>query len=128
MIVRHKQKKRRMILAIDCDGTIVEDAFPKVGKLKKDAKKYINKLYAEGKYIILWTCRAKHHETTIKNFLLSKGVKFHLINKNYPALGFETSPKIYADIYIDDRGLGSVPGDWKEIYAMVKKQLGESNV
>ena len=37
--------KPEVLIAIDFDGTICEVSYPKVGKERKGAKKYINKLY-----------------------------------------------------------------------------------
>ena len=37
-----------MIIAIDFDGTIVENDYPRIGKLKANAKITINKLYDSG--------------------------------------------------------------------------------
>ena len=45
------------ILAIDFDGTIVENKFPEIGRLKKDAKWVINKLKEAGCKIVIWTSR-----------------------------------------------------------------------
>ena len=46
-----------MVLAIDFDGCIVEETYPEIGELRKDAKKIINQLVQDGHYIIIWTCR-----------------------------------------------------------------------
>ena len=46
-----------MIIAVDFDGTIVDDEYPKIGKLRKNAIDVLKKLQEEGHYIILWTCR-----------------------------------------------------------------------
>ena len=44
-------------LAIDFDGTIVEDAYPKVGKPKVFAFETLKKLQQDGHRLILWTYR-----------------------------------------------------------------------
>ena len=45
-----------MIIAIDFDGTIVENKYPKIGTLRKGAKAVINRLYDSGHFIIIYTC------------------------------------------------------------------------
>jgi len=35
-------------------------------------------------------------------------------------IGFKPAPKIYADIYIDDRNLSGFPG-WKRCYEIIKQ-------
>lgn len=121
------------IIAIDFDGTIVEHEFPMIGQLKPDAKEIIQLLKSEGHEIIIWTCRTsqnsfKHIEgarpTTmdVHKFLLEEGIPFDTINHNIPSNGFQPSPKVYADFYIDDKNLGGLP-DWKEIYDLITVQL-----
>ena len=44
-------------LAIDFDGTIVEDAYPKIGKPNIFAFETLKKLQSEGYRLILWTYR-----------------------------------------------------------------------
>lgn len=44
-------------LAIDFDGTIVEDAYPGIGKAKTFAFETLKKLQSEGYRLILWTYR-----------------------------------------------------------------------
>ena len=46
-----------MIYAIDFDGTIVENAFPEIGKLSAKAERFIRELKARGDKWILYTMR-----------------------------------------------------------------------
>lgn len=41
-----------MIIAVDFDGTIVDDKYPKIGKLRENAIEVLKKLKEEGHYII----------------------------------------------------------------------------
>ena len=48
-------------------------------------------------------------------------MEFYAVNSNYPGEIFdanETSRKIDADIYIDDKNIGGLPG-WGEIWQMI---------
>ena len=121
-----------MIIAIDFDGTIVEHEFPKIGPLKKNAKVVINRLFDEGHDIIIWTCRTiqdnfkGQFESTllhVMTFLDREGIKYTSINNNSPNIDFQPWPKVYANIYIDDRQLGGIPDDWEEIYRIIKISL-----
>lgn len=118
-----------MIIAIDFDGTIVEHQFPNIGPLRTNAKEVINRLYDEGHGIIIWTCRTSQNifpastrptVFDVKDFLDKEGIKYHTINNNIPELSFQPSPKVYADVYIDDRQLGGIPDDWEDIYVKLK--------
>jgi len=110
-----KNLDRKLILAIDFDGTIVENKFPDIGKLKHNAKEVINYLY-DFCFIIIYTCRGGSELVEAKNFLDREGIKYHKINENAPfdMIGFLPTSKIYADIYIDDKNLLTVL-DWLEI-------------
>ena len=112
---------RRLTLAIDFDNTIAENDYPQIGPLIKNAKKYVNKLYDDGHFIIINTCRAGREEKEAAHFLYMNGVRFNLINQNNPhkILMFgEDCRKISADIYVDDKNLGGLP-PWKEIYERI---------
>ena len=105
------------IIGIDFDGTICEHEFPKIGKLKEDAKKVIQKLKDKGHDIIIWTCRDDEHDekylTKAIEWLKEKDIPYDYINENKPGLGFDPKPKIYYDVLLDDRNLFSpMPFDW----------------
>ncbi len=113
-----------MILAIDFDGTIVEDQFPEVGKMIPGASEAINQLYADGYTIIIWSCRTGIKKTRAIEWLVMNGIKFHRFNESCPtniALhGGKDTRKVYANIYIDDRMLFKLP-PWNEIYDLVRE-------
>jgi len=119
--------KNRLTLAIDFDNTIVEEKYPDIGNLLPNAKKYINKLYEQGYFIIINTCRANEQEAEAEDFLYRKGIHFHKLNENQPGriLQYGTDcRKISADIYIDDKNLGGLP-DWKTIYKLIRQKTDE---
>jgi hydroxymethylpyrimidine pyrophosphatase-like HAD family hydrolase len=107
-----------MIIAIDFDGTICRGKYPAIDGLQPYAKDVINRLYDEGHYIIIWTCRRGDCLTEAINFLLEKGVKFSRINDCSPEIVKQygnNSRKVYAHLYIDDKQVGGLP-TWNEIY------------
>jgi len=122
-----------MIIAIDFDYTIAENGYPDITKatLIKDAKEVINKLYDEGHTILIWTCRSSYKDA-IQNcveFLDKHEIKYHQINREAPLTVFKWkhvpdymwSPKIDADLYIDDKQVGGLPS-WKQIYKIINKE------
>ena len=114
------------ILALDFDGTIVENTYPQIGKLKLNAKEIINLLHEEGHEIIINTCRAGIYEGHVYTFLQEQGIHYDYINSNLPHQieSFKQDcRKISADIYIDDKSLGGIPDDWAIIYELINKQL-----
>ena len=96
------------IIAVDYDGTIDFAGFPKVGKIDKKALNVLKHLQNEGVKIILWTCRAGKYLDDAVECCKQNGFIFDAVNENIDEVkkaGFE-SPKVLADYYIDDRGLG----------------------
>ncbi|RXQ91514.1 hydrolase [Ancylomarina salipaludis] len=109
-----------MIIAVDFDGTIVEQKYPKLGKEIPFATSTLKMLQEKGHQLILWTYRSGKKLDDAIEFCRSKGLEFYAVNKNYPEEVFEShiSRKIKADMYIDDMNFGGLP-DWGEIYQRI---------
>lgn len=110
-----------MIVGIDFDGTIVRGKFPAIDSLMPDAHEYINKLKADGHYLIINTCRSGQQVIEAINYLLECGIPFDRFNDNEPtniAQYNSNSRKIYAHVYVDDKQVGGLP-PWSEIYKYV---------
>lgn len=128
-------KDKDFILSIDFDGTIVENAYPKVGNLINKADYYINRLH-EDCVIIINTCRSGEHEYHAERFLIDNKIKYDWFNHNDPnqlILYNRDCRKISADIYIDDKNLLGLPMinnnvDWETIYKIVKQQINIKNI
>ncbi|MFD2543478.1 BT0820 family HAD-type phosphatase [Lacinutrix gracilariae] len=107
----------KLILAIDFDGTIVDDAYPKIGKPKLFAIDTLKQLQADGHRLILWTYRSGQQLDEAVAFCKSKGIEFYAVNKSFPEEVFDASKsrKIHADLFIDDRNIGGFLG-WGEVY------------
>ena len=112
--------KDHLIIAIDFDGTIVEDGYPKIGKPMIFAFETIKKLQADGHRLILWTYRNGRKLKEAVDFCEQNGIEFYSVNKNYPEEIFDgkISRKIHADLFIDDRNVGGFLG-WTEIYKLI---------
>lgn len=109
-----------MKIAVDFDGTIVEHAFPLIGKEKNFAVQTLIQLQKKGWQIILWTCRSGKELDDAIEYCRKRGLEFYAVNKNYPEENFDPndSRKIEADFYIDDRNIGGFPG-WGEVWQML---------
>ena len=94
-----------LIIAVDFDGTIVEDAYPKVGKPLIFAFETLKKLQSEGHRLILWTYRNGKKLEEAVAFCKENNLEFYAINKNFPEEEYSEkySRKINADLFIDDR-------------------------
>ena len=109
-----------LIIAVDFDGTIVADAYPKIGKPMVFAFETLKKLQSEGHRLILWTYRNGEKLEEAVLFCKKNGIEFYAVNKNFPEENYDEkeSRKIHADIFIDDRNIGGFLG-WSEIYKLI---------
>jgi hydroxymethylpyrimidine pyrophosphatase-like HAD family hydrolase len=115
-----------MTIAVDFDGTIVEDNYPSIGKPKLFAFDTLKKLQEKGHRLILWTYRHGRALDEAVDFCEENGIKFYAVNKSFPEEQFDDkySRKINADIFIDDRNFGGMVS-WGEIY---QKIIGEEKI
>ena len=109
--------KETLTIAVDFDGTIVEDAYPKIGKEQLFAFDTLKKLQEKGHRLILWTYRYGKALDEAVAFCKENGLTFYAVNKSFPEEEFDLkySRKINADLFIDDRNIGGLKG-WGEIY------------
>lgn len=105
------------IIAVDFDGTIVENKYPAMGKPRIFVFETLRSLQKKGYILILWTCRTGHLLDDAVELCKQNGVEFYSVNSAYPGevLDGRAARKIDADIYIDDRNFGGIPS-WGEIY------------
>ena len=93
------------VLAVDFDGTIVENKWPEIGALIPKAREVINKFVVQGGKVIIWSCREGLSKEEAIYFLMENGVYFHAFNENLPerihAYGNDCR-KVGADLYVDD--------------------------
>ncbi|MDC7998571.1 BT0820 family HAD-type phosphatase [Gilvibacter sediminis] len=104
-------------IAVDFDGTIVENAYPRIGKPMLFAFDTMKKLQQKGFRLILWTYRHGKSLEEAVEFCKANGVEFYAVNQSFPEEEFtqDVSRKINADLFIDDRNIGGM-WDWGLIY------------
>ncbi|WP_019037977.1 BT0820 family HAD-type phosphatase [Psychroflexus tropicus] len=114
---------KKPVLAIDFDGTIVDNKYPDIGKPKLFAFETLKKLQKEGFVLILWTYRDGERLQEAVDYCQKNGIEFYAVNKSYPEEVYtdKISRKINADIFIDDRNIGGFLG-WGQIY---RELIGE---
>lgn len=113
------------IIAVDFDGTLVEDAYPDIGEPLKWVTgdtlfNELIRLKSKGFKIILWTCRLGKELENAVNFCKSMGLEFDAINddldeikedyvsyKDWQITRYPECRKVYADIYIDDKAVSN---------------------
>lgn len=95
------------ILAVDFDGTIVENKFPSIGKPDHTMIKMVKVYQNMGWKIILWTCRTDEILQEAIDFCREQlDLEFDAVNDNLPEVQkyFKgNTRKIFANLYLDDR-------------------------
>lgn len=106
-----------LTIAVDFDGTLVENRYPEIGKPILFAFETLRALQEEGHQLILWTYRCGSRLQEAINFCEGKGITFYAVNKSYPEERHDEkiSRKILADLFIDDRNINGLP-PWGEIF------------
>lgn len=100
------------ILAIDFDGTLVNDEYPEIGAFRDEFVDLCKLWRSKGNKLILWTSRCDMFD---RNYLTEAvklceyiGLEFDAVNENIQEVkeltGMDTR-KVYADFYLDDRNL-----------------------
>lgn len=117
-------KNTYQTIAVDFDGTLCENAFPEIGQPKPLMIAFVKQEAAEGKKIILHTCRENGTRPLLDeavSFCREHEIPLYAINENpdnpYPEIyGTGAGRKIYADIYIDDKAINT---------ADIEKEMGK---
>lgn len=95
------------IIAVDFDGTLCEDQYPKIGAPNLEIIDYLKTEKQNGAKIILWTCRNGGLLADAVLWCEKQGIELDAANTNIPELleayhGID-SRKITATEYIDDK-------------------------
>lgn len=109
------------IIAVDFDGTVVEDKYPAIGKPMLFAFDTLKKLQQDGHRLILWTYRYGSKLKEAVDFCAEHGIEFYAVNNSFGEEEYDprgASRKINADLFIDDRNVGGFPG-WGQVYQMI---------
>ena len=101
-----------MIIAVDFDGTCVTHEYPNVGK-NIGAEIVLKALTDEGHDLILYTMRDHPVDSGVQDplqeaidWFSQNDIPLFGVNENPTQKSWTTSPKPYANLYIDDAALG----------------------
>ena len=129
-----------MTIAVDFDGTCVTHDFAKVGK-NIGAEIVLKKLADKGHKIILYTMRSHPSEKTEKagtsgmipttndclqdaiDWFAKYDIPLYGVNDNPSQHSWTDSPKVYANMYIDDAALG-IPLVYNDMSSMMRPYVG----
>ena len=92
-------------VAVDFDGTCVTDEFPGIGK-PIGAVPVLKLMESKGIKIMLNTVRDGLSSLDAANWLKKEGITLWGLNRNPTQFKWSKSPKVHADLFIDDRSVG----------------------
>ncbi len=95
-----------MIFAVDFDGTLSKFKYPNIGEPVPYAIESCLSLQDEGHKLILYTMRDGDELQAAVDWCKERGLVFWGVNKNPTQHNWTKSPKIDADLYIDDKAYG----------------------
>lgn len=117
------EDNRPPTVAVDLDGTLAKhyDKYDKnsIPSPRPGAKKALEKLKEKGVRIIIYTVRGD--SDLVKDWCDEHQIPYDHVNEN-PDQPADSSSKMYADVYIDDRAQDG-SGSWNKILSSVTKRL-----
>ena len=126
------------IVAVDFDGTLTHTPFGEDPRIDVMAASILIKFQKNGGHVILWTCRYGAELLKALAACKKKGLCFDAVNEDDPKQvedwmnspfnkdrSKESSPKVFADLYIDDKSpeallYGGI--DWTTIDVLINNQ------
>jgi hypothetical protein len=93
------------VIAIDFDGTVVTHAYPDVG-MDIGAVPVLRELVDNGYRLILYTMRSGRLLDDAVAWFARQRIPLYSVNANPDQAEWTASPKVYANLYIDDSALG----------------------
>jgi len=92
-------------IAVDFDGTCVTHDYPHVGK-DIGGVPVLQRFVKEGHKIILNTMRSGPELVAAVNWFKDNNIPLHGVNQDPGQKEWTQSPKVFANLYIDDAALG----------------------
>lgn len=103
----------KRVIAVDFDGTLCVNKYPKIGEPNKELIKQLAEERKKGTAVILFTCRDGQRLKEAVKWCSGQRLKFDRVNDNLPerirAYKGNTR-KISADVYVDDRNAAFIFG------------------
>ena len=93
------------VICIDFDGTVVTHEYPHMGE-DNGAVPVLKELVANKNRLVLHTMRSGRLLDRAKQWFADRDIPLWAINANPEQKQWTDSPKIYANLYIDDSALG----------------------
>ena len=96
------------VIAVDFDGTLCSNAWPKIGEPFWETINWMKRLRQDGHKLILWTCRDGMLLVDAIVWSADHGLFFDAVNDNLESHKKRykgNSRKVLADLYVDDKAI-----------------------
>ena len=121
---KYGEPLQETIIAVDFDGTLCEDKWPKIGTINDELILWLVWRQRHGAYVILWTCREGEKLDEAVKACEHQGLYFDAVNENLDSTvnlyGGNRPRKVFATEYIDDRNSKTY---WKLPYHPVATKI-----
>jgi hypothetical protein len=97
--------RQTMKIGLDFDGTVVSHEYPDIGK-DIGAVPVLKKLIADGHKLILNTMRCGKELLDALKWFYENDIQLYGVNEDPGQKEWTRSPKVFANLYIDDAALG----------------------
>ena len=127
-----------MYIGLDFDGTVVDHRYPDIGEPVPGAIPWLQRLQRQGAKIILFTMRSNRSADMCLlgdavEYLEKNGIELFGVNRNPDQDAWTSSPKAYAEVYVDDsafgcpliqpKGFARPCVDWKKVGPQLEHML-----
>lgn len=96
----------KLTIAVDFDGTIVEHEYPDIGAPVTNALIVLRDLQKLGHKLILYTMRSGQELQDAVDYMANNDIELYGVNENPSQKNWTQSPKVYANLYVDDAAVG----------------------
>lgn len=95
-----------LILAVDFDDTVFPYKMLDSDSVAKcfEVIAAVRKAHHMGCRVVMWTASDPDRYDFIRRYMEEHGIRVEAVNQNLPGLRYGNNGKIYANLYMDDRG------------------------
>lgn len=116
------------IIAVDFDGTLVDDEFPNIGKKREKVWNAMEYARSKGAKIILWTSRDHHNLDAAVEYCRQQGFEFDAVNENLKEcreMFDNDTRKVFANEYWEDKAIATFCEFYATKYSAIKGVFDE---
>ena len=99
-------RRKYLSIALDFDGTLATHEWPSIGIELENMVNVLKRVQEKGHKLVLNTMRSGKELDESVEWCKDRGIELYGVNFNPDQESWTTSPKVFANLYIDDAALG----------------------